>query len=340
MAFSPLVAGAGLGFLASTLLTSDSRPKSRAEWETMFKGWTSPSSTTEQQKTDATERAVRHALAVSNDYQLSGIRIIAQGSSVNNTNTKNKSDIDLVVIAENQEWFAPATNSEFPPGFTGGAGTVHDDYPAFRNAVLSRLQNATSGLLMKATNGKKAIKLTPNSESRVECDVLPAFRWKQFRSAVDERNTLNGIIFIDGAGDLVRSFPEQHLANGRNKNTNSNNRYKNVVRVLKKIRNRIEDESFISDDLPSSYQIECLVYNVPDAQLTYGTIYDATHEACKFLHQSLANGPRCNKLVQVHGVYFMFPHWGQTLLGNIPPSDVEQCTNFVNRVAEYIAPTN
>jgi len=59
------------------------------------------------------------------------------------------------------------------------------------------------------------------------------------------------------------NYPEQQLANGRQKNTATNGRYKQLVRILKRLENGLVAAGTI-DALPS-YLMECLVYPVSNS---------------------------------------------------------------------------
>ncbi len=343
MAVPPVVPVLAVGTLAYALF-SDHRSKSRSEWERDFERWVSPASSTEREKVDATERAVRSVLAASNSLTQMGVRVISQGSAVNNTNTRNRSDVDLIAIAEADPWHEKAPGEDFPTGFVPSGKSIKTELREYRDTIQQTLSAASYCLRMDVSDGKKAIRLSPVSDVRVDCDVLPAFRYRRYLPASKRGligpDAIDGIAFITSDDDLIVSFPEQHLANGRSKNVRTNNRYKHVVRVLKKLRDRFESQATIltQTDLPSSYEIECLVYNVPDQLLKDGTIFDATLQAAKWLSEHLSNGFWCDRLVQVHGIYSMFGHWGGSLLSGFfaKPAEVEVCEQFINRVVSEI----
>ncbi len=333
----PVVAGVAAGLLYSAL--TGEKKRSRADWEAQFDIWTKPSSTTEEKRIEATENAVRQLISSVPELDVYGIRIIPQGSSVNNTNTRNQSDLDLVLVAENEFWTRPAPGQSLPQSFPGTGVKLADAYPRFRNLVFDVLKSSEDHLLTTVETGNKALKLNPLSDARVECDVVPAFRLQQLkppgRATLLGGDADHGIIFIAKNGDKITSFPEQHLSNGRLKNVRTGNRYKYVVRVLKKMRILVETDPIYEH--PSSYQIECLVYNVPDSILTQGSLYEATALAVDYLRDKLRYGPACNYLVQVHGVYSLFEHWSASLLDLFTPNEVLQCRRFLDEIASEIA---
>jgi len=336
----PVLMGAAVGGLAAALLSDRKVP--RSEWLSMFERWVNPASAAEETRIVNTEAAIKRAIEARYGSKSNGIKFVRQGSSVNNTNTKNKSDLDLVIIAEFEEWFDPDTNGNFPAMFTPGGKQIADVYPQFRREILDALSGFN--LLTYVEEGRKAIKLTPLTDARVECDIVPAFRLKKYRpiaNALNVPQTDDGIIFLSDSGHSIRSFPEQHLVNGKSKNTLTNHRYKQIVRIFKKMRNRFDNAATLltSTELPSSYLIECLIYNVPSKRLTEGDLYDAVLSSAVWIKESLASGPRCNQLEQVNGIYSVFPHWGASLLTSLSKSDeVDMCERFVSRIMSDIKP--
>ena len=62
--------------------------------EEQLAGWTDPSSTTEQDKQDRTERMIREAINTHDAFKGSSYKIYAKGSYANNTNVKFDSDVE------------------------------------------------------------------------------------------------------------------------------------------------------------------------------------------------------------------------------------------------------
>jgi len=338
---NPVLAGMALGGLAGALLMERKIP--RSEWEVMFDRWTGPASPTEEARVAATEYAVRRAVETTFGGQVA-IKIIPQGSSVNNTNVKTKSDLDLVVLAEQDEFYLPNPTGGLPAGIVPNGHTVPNLYPQFRREVINALLRS-DGLLMSVKDGGKALKLSPNTEARVDCDVLPAFR--SIKTHPHQHSpfiprTDKGIIFLDGSMNEVISYPEQHLENGRRRNDSTGHKYKKMVRILKKIKDRQLSgrKSLFVPTLPSSYQIECLVYNVPDHHLLVGGWYDSVMSCATWIHDALNDSILCNGLIQVNGMDPMFNHWdGAGLMSELlKPIDVERCDEFITQVLKDVGP--
>lgn len=61
-------------------------------------GWTGPSSETEQDKQDRTERMVREAIKEHAAFDSCSLTVYAKGSYANNTNVRADSDVDIAYI--------------------------------------------------------------------------------------------------------------------------------------------------------------------------------------------------------------------------------------------------
>jgi hypothetical protein len=328
------IAAASLGTLASFA----PRTRSRSEWLSCFDSWAGPASETEDKKVATADRMVRETLSRSKHLSGYKLRFIPQGSSINNTNVKQYSDLDLVVVHD-QPWYRPAPGEKWPTGFTPGGLSLVDEHRKFRASVFQALQDAFFDGSVKETN--KCIKVASTATTRVACDVVPSFVYRQFQplhNALSIATYHEGIIFVTSKGDEIDNYPEQHLANGRNKNLRTGYRYKQIVRVLKKMKVIFKDEQTLLAivDFPSSYEIETLAFNVPDSLMTAGDLFDGVVASLKWIELALSGANNCNKLVRISGFNNLFPYWAQsaTLLSVGSPSaspEVIHCRNFAQR---------
>jgi hypothetical protein len=67
------------------------------ELEQQLINWTAPSSATEQDKQDRTERMAREAIAAHASFNDCSLKVYAKGSYANNTNVRADSDVDIAV---------------------------------------------------------------------------------------------------------------------------------------------------------------------------------------------------------------------------------------------------
>jgi len=66
--------------------------------EETLQGWTTPSSATEQEKQERTERMIRHAVDEHGPFAGCSLRVYAKGSYANNTNVRADSDVNNALI--------------------------------------------------------------------------------------------------------------------------------------------------------------------------------------------------------------------------------------------------
>ena len=82
--------------------------------EALLGGWTGPSSATEQEKQERTERMIRDAISAHEPFNDCRRSVYAKGSYPNNTNVRTDSDVDIVVQCHNLEYWKEATQVRTP----------------------------------------------------------------------------------------------------------------------------------------------------------------------------------------------------------------------------------
>jgi tRNA nucleotidyltransferase (CCA-adding enzyme) len=65
--------------------------------EDKLSGWIGPSSDTEKDKQDRTERMIREAIDSHEPFNDCSLKVFAKGSYANNTNVRTDSDVDIAV---------------------------------------------------------------------------------------------------------------------------------------------------------------------------------------------------------------------------------------------------
>lgn len=346
--FGPATKLGLLGVAAIYALSqSDARQKSKAEWQNQFSRWAGPASETEDEKVQRTERMVKQTLDKSSQLADRDLKIISQGSSVNNTNIRLGSDLDLVII-DQQPWLIPAPGEQLPQGRGGANASFASEYNSFRKKVYGALETKfwTSGI----EDGAKCIKLKETLTSRVPCDVLPCFRLlsylprSRWSGGVPRYN--EGIVFLTGDEEQIVSFPEQHLRKGRMKNLATGYRYKQVVRVLKKFKADFQDQMSLLtwSEFPSSFEIECLVYNVPESVLMEGDLFSSVIKSLDWIKHALSDTQRYPKLLRVNNIECIFPYrqrQSTVLTGGQKKnySDPSVSSDFVERILRKVADT-
>jgi hypothetical protein len=221
--------------------------------EDQLTGWTAPSSDSEQEKQERTERMIREAIDAHAPFNGCGLNIYAKGSYANNTNVRADSDVDIAVeVTECQYW------GEASPGAHPASAAYQGSWTPekLRTQLVAALQARFPGQV--GDSGTTAIKIKSGS-ARVEADVVPCFSYAYYFPSSIRYGTK---IFKKGGGTIV-NYPAQQLENGKAKNVRTKFAYKKGARLLKRVENAMADAGTFRE-LPS-YFMECLAYNCPDA---------------------------------------------------------------------------
>lgn len=141
-------------------------------------------------------------------------------------------------------------------GFYEGTIPFHE----FKSRVLDALRNKFGSYSVKVRN--KSVKIESNTY-HVDADVVPAFQYRDYRRIGSRKRDVftEGIKLHAENGSTVINYPKIHLSNGIEKNKATNPRYKNLVRIVKRIRNNMVDDGVINGDIIGSFLVECLVWN-------------------------------------------------------------------------------
>jgi hypothetical protein len=137
--------------------------------------------------------------------------------------------------------------------------------------------------------GNKAIHIRESSHS-LKADVVPCVTHKTWVS----RSTVRvGTRLRNDArpAQEIHNYPKLHLEEGTKKNDATSRRYKRVVRILKRLENKMVEEDVIA--AVPSFLIESAVYNVPNASFSSNT-WTARVEAA-LVH--IYNGTKTNDCV-------------------------------------------
>jgi predicted nucleotidyltransferase len=244
--------------------------------EQQLSGWIGPSSDTEQDKQERTERMVREAVAEHAPFAQCGLRIYAKGSYANNTNVRSDSDVDIAVECIEAEYWGEAVS---------GARTIKSLYQGIWTPAKLRGE-LEAALEQKFPNsvdpsGSTAIRVHTSS-ARVDSDVVPCFSYRYYFAGGTSRVGTK-IFKRDGKG--VVNYPAQQLENGRVKNQRTDHAYKRTVRILKRIENAMV-QSGASKPL-ASYFIECLAYNCPDSVFQGATWVGIVRSALVYIWNGL-----------------------------------------------------
>jgi hypothetical protein len=239
--------------------------------EDQLRQWTEPSSPTEKDKQDRTERMIREAIDAHGTFHGVSLSVYAKGSYPNNTNVRADSDVDIAVECTECLYY-----EEEQPGADTTGGDPYEG-PWTPQHLRSELTKALRAKFGSQVDASGAIAIGVNSSSaRVDADIVPCFTYKYY---LNSGGFWQGTKIFPVNGRGFENFPKQQLDNGRAKNTRTGYDYKKGVRILKRVENEMAAADY-HKDLPS-YFIECLAYNCPDSIYT-GTTWTAVLKGALF----------------------------------------------------------
>ncbi len=293
--------------------------------EETFTSWSKGPSVTETTKCENAETAVRKAIDADSALQGLDISVFAQGSYRARTNVRQNSDVDICVRYNGS--FFP----EYPPGTANETfGNVNGMLPFadFKNLVQKALENrfGREGV----TRGNKAFDVHANSY-RIDADVVPTFEHRRYTGSQNPNGTdhfYSGVAFQPDAGALVKNWPQQVYDNGVSRNTETARTHKRVVRIMKRLRDKMQAEQVQEASGMSSFLIECIVYNAPLDVFIHDDYTAVIRDLIIKLWQATKSAETCKDYVEVSRLKYLF-HSTQ-------PWTHEQAHAFLQRAWNYI----
>ncbi len=250
----------------------------RSEWNARFEHWERPESGSEADRMTRARDMVRDALQISSALTLEGVRLVEQGSYTNRTNTRNDADIDLRVEHPGLRVDTDATVGDYWSASSAlgyevptGARRLPDIDRDMRYTI-ERLLVASFGRHSVDVTGNKAIRVRGVDGSRGDVDVVPGFTLHQisYSSLLTGYTTTVGFAIHGRDGTWTNSFPDQHIANGRDKRSRTGHQFKRVVRISKRLRADMAAARVYTGKAPS-FLVECLIYLADDWCFTVAT---------------------------------------------------------------------
>lgn len=268
--------------------------------ESTLAGWTGPSSDTEQDKQDRTERMIREAVDDHPAFDDCTLRVFAKGSYANNTNVKADSDVDIAVECQDVEYWEEAEDGLYQPDHPYTGPWTPE---ALRRELVAALRAKFPGQV--DATGSVAIAVNA-STARVDADVVPCFSYVYYMKGGGVR-TGTKIFRTDNTG--FENFPDQQLENGRAKNRATGGAFKKAVRILKRVANEMESEGY-HRTVPS-YFVECLVFNCPNRILQRSTWVSTISGVLGHIWDGLEGAEPSaedERWLEVNECFFLFHH--------------------------------
>lgn len=267
--------------------------------EEKLAGWTGPSSPTEKDKQERTERMIREAIDAHEEFD--GYRddfsVYAKGSYANNTNVKSDSDVDIVIECTDVCYW-----QEHDPargGHPAGSPYTGPWTPEkLRAEVAAALEKKFPGAV---TAGSTAFEVDASS-ARVNADVVPSFKYKLYFADGTYRQ---GTKVFKKDGTSIVNYPKLQLERGKEKNVRTNGLYKKTVRILKRLENELVAKG-LTEEVPS-YLLECLIYNCPEEYFSRDT-WRGTMRGClaTIFNSTMGAEPDKDRWMEANGSKFLF----------------------------------
>ncbi len=291
--------------------------------EDILKSWGSPPGETEKQKMENAEAAIRKAIGANEKLAKMDISIILQGSYNANTNVKQDSDVDICICL-NSTFFPryPVGKTKEYYGNIDGSISFKD----FKNLIHIALNDYFG--YENITPGNKAFDVHSNTY-RVDADVVPAFAYRYYlNDGTDRYIEPTGIAFNSDDGKHIINWPHQAHKNGVKKQETTGQRYKKMVRIIKRLRNEMQDKKIESANDIGSFQIESAIWNTPDEYFNHETYKeDIRHVLAYCFNETLPQGKH-GELYEVNDKKLLF--------GPNQPWTREQAHSFFSAAWDYI----
>ena len=267
--------------------------------ESQLKIWAQPGTVKGAKNTHA---AIRNALAGHEWADGVRYRTYLQGSYRNNTHLRRQSDVDVVVELTS---FPIRDGSRLPDAQRTLLNRAFPEpeygWRRFRRDVLRAVTDRFGA--SRVREGKKTIKLVMESPA-IPVDVVVAVRYLKYAAYSGQRsyrNTEGMGLYLPTENRWAVSYPHIHRRNGVVKEKATHWRFRPCVRMFKNARAQLVEEGRLGSNTARSYQIECLLYNVPNRLLagSYQSVYSS---ALDWLRRNDLTRFSCqNRLVPMFG---------------------------------------
>lgn len=267
------------------------------QMENLLKKWAEPPSDTEDQRCDNAVSVVRNAIDSYSALKNRDIRIFAQGSYRNGTNVKTESDVDICVCCVDPCFL------DLPDGITKwdvGLFEPTYTYSEFKNDVHQALKIYLGTNTI--TPGNKAFNLHENSY-RVDADVVPAFEHRRYNKNL---KYISGTELWSDDGTRIINWPDQNYENGTTKNLCTKQHFKKAVRILKRLKNFMEEQNIQAAKPIPSYLIECLVWNVLNDRFGNDKITDDVKNVLLYLFSFTKEDALCSEWGEINELKYLF----------------------------------
>ncbi len=299
------------------------------DWESIFKSWALPPSKTEEERCENAIKAIRDAVRKSPKLGGRNTLVFVQGSYRNRVNVRQDSDVDVGVML--YDYFL----SHYPEGTKNSDFdnyTVDYGFKQFKDELEEALVAHFGRDAVQ--RGNKAFDIKENSY-RVEADVVPLFEYRHYW---ENKSFRCGVALIPDRGGRIENYPErlleswpnnpQHYENGVSKNSDTSRVFKGIVRILKKLRNEMDESGHASAKPIPGFLIECMCWNVPNQYFTGSTWDTCAQSVLGYLWSNTNEDSLCKEWTEVNNFKYLF-HVSQ-------PWSRAQAHAFIDALWDYV----
>lgn len=293
--------------------------------EETFTLWSQDPGKTEAEKCDNAETAIKKAIAANKELASLDVSIFAQGSFRARTNVRQDSDVDICVR------YNTAFFGDYPEGKSGkdfGFGDASLTFADFKNKVELALKSYFGET--SVARGKKAFDVHANSY-RIDADVVATFEHRRYSGRLNPdgtHNYLSGVAFDPNTGARIINWPEQNYTNGVARNDATGRGYKRAIRILKRLRNKMQDEKVAEASNIASFLIECLVWNAPLEAFEHDTYAAIVRHVIADVFNRTRKDEDCKEWGEVNELKYLFRP--------AQPWTREQANKFLHTAWNYI----
>lgn len=277
-------------------------PLYKRDWESQFVAWSQPPGQTEQDRCDRAIGAVKKAFARSPLFATRATTTFVQGSYANRTNVRRDSDVDVGVL------YTGTFHYDLPPGLSAdqlGITPATYLYKQYKDEVERALVDYFGREYV--TRGNKAFDVNENTY-RVDADVVAVFEYRQYYLAQTGRIYYHSgtALKTDREGRLVTNFPQQQYDNGVAKNDETGRQFKKLVRIVKSLRNEMEDAGIAEARPMASFLLEGLVWNWPSELFCHSTWTATVTSFLAYIWRATATDAGCMLWNEVNDIKPLF----------------------------------
>ena len=188
-----------------------------------------------------------------------------QGSYANYTIVRASSDVDIVVHLNDMYYVdLSGLSPDERNRWRRTSGDPDYSWNEFRSDVVDILVDRVGSGAVDPVG--KAIEVD-TTKLPLSADVLVCADHRDYYTYPNGYHS--GIAFFDLSNTKIVNYPQKHISKGSTKQSNTNNRFKETVRIFKRARNYLVDNSVIDKENVPSYFIENLLYNVSDTRYVF-----------------------------------------------------------------------